>query len=94
MLFDLIKTCNKTALILPERQCKQMVRRLQGFGHEHVFIGEEAYADFITEFKLQGVVHPNLIRRSGLVQASGVWIWRKMLTSFPQSYGSQVKQRI
>lgn len=88
-LLNSLKTCNRTAVILPEHMCWESGRALKrNHSLKSVYIGKESYSDINWIFVLSGYVPPHIIRRVKTLGASGIWqMWMK---SFLGSLSFQV----
>ncbi|CAL8131009.1 unnamed protein product [Orchesella dallaii] len=72
--FDLLKVCNKVAMILPEATLimyKQSLSRLD----LNVHTGSEVLSSKHFALRIMNWIHPNVLRRIAGLQSSGIIIW-------------------
>lgn len=93
-LYEALRSCDKTALVLPEHRCKHYARKL---GRENdvseVNIGKEVYSDFSWFFDLTGIIPPHATKHIKTVGESGIWDW-SMKIGVPGGPFHDIKQEI
>lgn len=76
MLLNSLKSCEKTALLLPGHICKKYFTLLLKKEHQaNLFIGDESYSNVDSLFYLQGWIPPHVITRVKFAAESGMWKW-------------------
>lgn len=80
MYFNLLKECDKVALILPEYLCLNLTKQLKkdAMIRSHVFTGRhEFYTNGEWMFEMNGVIQPYLLERIKSAYETGFWMrWR------------------
>ncbi|CAL8124493.1 unnamed protein product [Orchesella dallaii] len=72
--FEVLKECNKVAVILPALTCNQIANNLsRNENLADVFVGKEVLYDRAFRVKISGSVSVNLIMRAKWVMGSGIW---------------------
>lgn len=74
-LHSLLKSCQKTAAVLPEYWAKEIGKDLRRAGLKSVFVGKYRYLNVHHGFFIVGKTHRNVVRRMYAFKSSGIWNW-------------------
>ncbi len=78
LLFNSLKTCSKTALILPTYLCQKYAQNISQTNTNlasHLSVGTETYFQAYQVFSFEGVVPPYILRRMKGLHTSGILEW-------------------
>lgn len=91
VLFSFLKSCSKSALILPEYLCHTYARSLSKHS-KHVYVGKEIYPTSASVVFVAGLVPNFVIKRLKNIATGGIWDWHPKLEvsrhGFKKSQGS------
>ncbi|CAL8098172.1 unnamed protein product [Orchesella dallaii] len=72
--FEILKKCNKVAVILPALTCHQIARNLSEIENlADVYVGEELLYNQSFRIRISGSVPHNILMRAKHLMASGIW---------------------
>lgn len=79
-MFELLRKCRGTALILPKYLCEEHVKVLkEKHNLKHAFVGKESYSDIQWMFQLSGIIPPHIFNRIKSASETGLWLrWNKL----------------
>ncbi|CAL8131011.1 unnamed protein product [Orchesella dallaii] len=73
-IFEILRKCNKVAVILPALTCHQIARNLTEIENPtDVYVGEELLYNQSSRIRISGLVPLNHIMRAKYVLGSGIW---------------------
>ncbi|CAL8139140.1 unnamed protein product [Orchesella dallaii] len=73
---NVIRACNKSALILPELFASQMANKLRQEGHKYVYVGKDFLFHETLFLHLKGWTPvKSFWERVGTLETSGIWKW-------------------
>ncbi len=94
ILFNALKQCEHTAIILPHQMCIKFANALHAsntFGKGQIYIGKETYFRTTIGFQLKGILPPNILKRVYILNSAGLWNWWNDLLSKAGMKGTERK---
>lgn len=90
-LFEEIRKCQRSAVLLPLSICSDWQQKLQRLGHPHVFVGKERYFNSKVVFRLEGLLPRYAIKYIISVHESGIWKrWEDLLKGANVNAGDEI----
>lgn len=78
-LNELLRSCQKSALVLTTYHGFQLMKKFESEGHENVYQGEEIYYQMYIAFIVKGLVPQYLVQRVKYAERCGLWMrWRSL----------------
>ncbi|CAL8130182.1 unnamed protein product [Orchesella dallaii] len=72
--FEVLKRCNKTALILPSYLCHRFAKKLSSeILEEHIYVSKQVLYEQSFHVRLRGFIKLGELKRIKRIEASGIW---------------------